>query len=333
MIIPIMVKFTTAPFVRGSRAHALWGMAFLWPFALGLAACEGNLGEGPPVLTSRSSGDEGVASASTGVSGVGGGEPAGSGGAGGADGAGGAGGAGAAGGAGGAPWQAVETDWCAADGWLGLDGHTCFYAPDTIAQPPVVLFFLHGMMPPGTSPAGMQKIARAAADTHGFVAVFPRGAQGLCAWDASVMEWWCWPTSRKTVDESAAGLIAGWTGAQKVLEGAIGIVFQRRYVLGFSNGGYFASFVGLEGLFATDGVGVVAAGRAFIDEMLMPPEGTPFYVAVGAMDQDSVKNSAQNLASVLDKHKWTNDFILHSDRGHEVRADDFDGAAVTWGWP
>ena len=118
-----------------------------------------------------------------------------------------------------------------------------------------------------------------------------------------------------------------------ILEGALGLTFERRYVLGFSNGGYFSSYIGLEGLLPANGFGVVAAGRTFIDESLMPADGRPFYVAVGALDTQTVQDSASNLAFVLDKHVWQNDFIVHQNRGHEIRADDFDGAALAWGWP
>src|SRR6185503_11518750 len=112
-----------------------------------------------------------------------------------AAGAGGAGGAAASdadtpglGGAGGA-WTRVDTPFCS-DGWIGIDDHTCFFAPPELASPPSVLFFLHGMTPPDALPTALQAVARQAATAHGFVAVFPRGEQGLCGWDPSVEDWW-----------------------------------------------------------------------------------------------------------------------------------------------
>ena len=161
----------------------------------------------------------------------------------------------------------------------------------------------------------------------------PRGRQGLCAWDASVEDWWCWPTKRETVDAAAAGILSEWVGSEALLAQILGAPPARRYVVGFSNGGYFASYIGLEGLLPIDGAGVVAAGRTFIDESLLQPDHPPFYVAVGALDTASVQSSAQNLDAVLAQHGWPHDFVQHADRGHEIRADDFEGAWAAWTAP
>jgi len=254
----------------------------------------------------------------------------GAGGAGGIGGAGGAGGAGGSAGSGSVDWQPVETDWCA-DGWTGLDDHTCFFVPDTIAAPTSVLFFLHGMMPPDSVSKSAQQIARDAAQEHGFIAVFPRGRQGLCAWADEVADWWCWPSSRAAVDANATEILNEWSAAEDLLGDVLGVSFKQRYVLGFSNGGYFAAYIGLEGLLATDGIGVVGAGRSSIDESLMPDMGVPFYIAVGENEIESTKTGAQNLAYVLDKHGWPNDLVVHPGQGHSVSASDFDGACATWG--
>jgi len=283
--------------------------------AIVLAACDGPLGSSPSGTAS-----EGGGGASQGGGGAGGEGNA-------------ATGAGGQGGAGGAfTWAPVETAWCK-DGWLGLDEATCFHAPEGLAPGAPVVFFLHGMMPPDASTAGQQAIAADAADALGFVAIFPRGRQGLCAWDASVEDWWCWPTKRETVDAAAAGILSEWVGSEALLAQILGAPPARRYVVGFSNGGYFASYIGLEGLLPIDGAGVVAAGRTFIDESLLQPDHPPFYVAVGALDTASVQSSAQNLDAVLAQHGWPHDFVQHADRGHEIRADDFEGAWAAWTAP
>lgn len=284
-----------------------------------LAGCEGALGAAP------SDGSGGQGGDALGEGGQGGAVGVGVGGAGGSVGSGGS------GGGGGSSWQPVETDWCS-PGWLGLNDGTCFYAPATITEPSAVLYFLHGMMPPDASPASQQALAEEAAEKYGFVAVFPRGKQGLCAWDPSVTDWYCWPTSRVNVDAHASELLDGWSTSQLVLEGALGLTFKRQYVMGFSNGGYFAAYIGLEGLFPSDGVGVVGAGRSSVDESLMPPSPTPFYIAVGALELQATQDSAANLSFVLGKHAWPNDLITHPNQGHEIHADDFDGAVLSWGF-
>jgi predicted esterase len=227
-------------------------------------------------------------------------------------------------------WLPVETDWCT-EGWTGLDDHTCFFVPANVALPTSVLFFVHGMMPPDSVAKTAQKLVREAAEEHGFIAVFPRGRQGLCAWADEVADYWCWPSSRAAVDEHASEILAEWSAAEVLLGAVLDMSFERRYVLGFSNGGYFASYIGLEGLLATDGIGVVGAGRSTIDESLMPDKAVPFYIAVGELELASTHAGAQNLSYVLDKHGWPNDLVIKPGQGHSVSAGDFDGACATWG--
>jgi predicted esterase len=231
-------------------------------------------------------------------------------------------------GGGGVPWEPVPTTWCAAEGWLGLDENTCFFAPPEPSD--AVLFFAHGMMPADGSPETQQDIVRAAAEQSGFVAVFPRGRQGLCDWDSTVEDWWCWPTSREDVDAHAAELLAEWTAAEALLSQALGATPSRRYVMGFSNGGYYVTYLGLEGLMAAQGFGLVGAGRSYVDESLLVDEQPPMYIAVGELEIDSVKASAENLAFVLSTHQWPHELVVHEDRGHEIRADDFDLAWTAW---
>lgn len=310
-------------------------------FALLLAAalaqgCTGVIGDPPdieledgpvPLDDNEAVSGSGGSTASAGVGGAGG-----VGGTGGTAGAGGTGGTAGAGGGGGAEdWQPVPTDWCA-DGWTGLDDHTCFFVPDVPSSPTSILFFLHGMMPPESVAKTAQNMARDAAQEHGFIAVFPRGRQGLCAWADQVKSYWCWPSSREAVDATAGDIINEWAASEALLEAVLGVSFKRRYVLGFSNGGYFASYLGLEGLLESDGIGVVGAGRSAIDESLMPAKATPFYIAVGDQEVQSTITSAQNLKYVLDKHGWPNEFVLHAGQGHGVSPSDFDGACAAWGF-
>jgi poly(3-hydroxybutyrate) depolymerase len=194
--------------------------------------------------------------------------------------------------------------------------------------------FLHGMLPADASPATMQALARAAADEHGFVVLFPRGEQGLCDWDPSVLDWWCWPTARAEVDAHAAAMVDRWQAEADVLAGYLDADLSARYVLGFSNGGYFASYLGLEGWWAPlAGAGVVAAGRSYVDTALLALDRPPFYIAVGALDTPEVQASGENLAYVLALESWPHAFVLHPASGHELSAADFTHAWAAWSSP
>ncbi len=228
------------------------------------------------------------------------------------------------------PWQPVDTAWCS-DGWFGLDEHTCAYLPASNQAPNAVVVFLHGMMPPDASAAGQQQVVAQAAETLGVAALFPRGRPGLCAWDKSVLDQYCWPTSRDVVDAHAPSFAAEWDASLGLMQQALNVAITRRYVLGFSNGGYFASYIGLEGWWPADGFGVVAAGRSYVDATLLSQASPPGYIAVGALDGKPVQNSAQNLAYFLSQQGWPNQFVLHPMRGHEVWPDDIEVAGALWG--
>ncbi|WP_437312132.1 alpha/beta hydrolase [Sorangium sp. So ce388] len=321
------------------RAHGGWILegraAPLAALALALAACEGATSGAPRAGQTDGAGGAGageeVDAGEEADAGEGGGDasvdaPTGSA----ASGGGGAGGQGGEGGAGGAlTWEPVETEWCSA-GWSGLDDHTCFHVPETAARGAPILLVLHGAMAPDSLPGGLQAIAAEAARALGVVAVFPRGRPGLCTWDPSVETHLCWPTRRETVDAAAPALIEEWMRAEALLARILGGTFGRRYVMGFSNGGYFASYVALEGLVDVDGAGLVGAGRMVIEEHLFSQERPPIYIAVGEQELASTVASAENLADVLTQHGWEHELVVHPGRGHEIRADDFTGAWQTW---
>ncbi|WP_437942664.1 alpha/beta hydrolase [Sorangium sp. So ce341] len=326
---------------RGRAARRAGRAALLAALALALAACDGAAAGAPRAADgggaggATSAGDVASSSASgrgdapgggdaSGADGVsGGGDAGGSGDAsgGGDDGGGGEGGA--------LSWEPVETDWCSAR-WTGLDEHTCFHVPETAPRGAPILYVLHGAMAPDTLPVALQAIAAEAAAALGVVAVFPRGRPGLCTWDPSVEAHFCWPTRRETVDAAAPALLQEWMSAEARMARILGGTFGRRYVMGFSNGGYFASYVALEGLVAVDGAGLVGAGRMVIEEHLFSQERPPIYIAVGGEELASTVASAENLADVLTQHGWEHELVVHPGRGHEIRADDFALAWNTW---
>jgi pimeloyl-ACP methyl ester carboxylesterase len=202
--------------------------------------------------------------------------------------------------------------------------------PETAPRGAPILYVLHGAMAPDSLPVALQAIAAETAEALGVVAVFPRGRPGLCTWDPSVETYSCWPTRRETVDAAAPALLDEWMRAEALMERILGARFGGRYVMGFSNGGYFASYVALEGLVAVDGAGLVGAGRMVIEEPLFSEERPPIYIAVGELELASTIASAENLADVLTQHGWEHELVVHPGRGHEIHGDDFSRAWATW---
>ncbi|WP_437873450.1 alpha/beta hydrolase [Sorangium sp. So ce363] len=311
---------------RADRAAIVASMA-----VLALAACERAASEAPRGPSAAGAAEGGGGGAAEGGGGGAAPDPlAASSGASGASEQGNAGGQGGGGGASGAlSWEPVETDWCSA-GWIGLDDHTCFHVPETALRGAPILYVLHGAMAPDSLPVDLQATAAEAAEALGAVAVCPRGRPGLCTWDPSVETYSCWPTRRETVDAAAPALLEEWMRAEALMERILGGTFGGRYVMGFSNGGYFASYVALEGLVAVDGAALVGAGRMLIEEHLFSEERPPIFIAVGELELASTIASAENLADVLTQHGWEHELVVHPGRGHEIHADDFSRAWETW---
>lgn len=225
-------------------------------------------------------------------------------------------------------WTPVDTEWCS-DGWTGLDAETCFYVPESGSVSSVVIY-LHGMMPPDASPAGQQTLVAQAADALGVAALFPKGRPGLCSWDVSVEDWLCWPTANTTVAQHAGAITEPWTTQVALLESITGHDLSTRYLLGFSNGGYFVTFLALQDIWPHDGAALAGAGRSYIDPSAFGQSRPPIFIAVGADESAQVVGSAQNLAKVLTEYSWPHELVIDDQRGHELRPADFTRAHALW---
>ena len=217
------------------------------------------------------------------------------------------------------------------EGWRALDGGACLAVPEHLATPPSVVVYAHGMLAPDALPTDEQATLLAAARAHGFAVLFPRGRAGLCAWEPGVVDNLCWPTKQEIVDTAGPAILAAWQASQAQAEAALNVRFERRYLFGFSNGGYFVAFLTVEGRYRVDGAGLVGAGRTAVDESLSGAERPPFYLAVGEQEEEVTRQDAATLAQVLDRRGWKTAHVVHAGRGHEVHEDDLAGAWALWG--
>ncbi len=224
----------------------------------------------------------------------------------------------------------VTTAWCG-EGWRALDDGACLALPDRFAEPASLVVFAHGMIAPDAQPTEEQATLLAAARAQGFAVLFPRGKAGLCTWEPGVLEHLCWPTKQQTVDEAGPGILAGWDRAQRQAEAQAGVRFARRYLFGFSNGGYFVAFLTVEGRYRVDGAGLVGAGRSAVDESLTGRARPPFYLAVGEQEAEVTRQDAATLAQVLQRGGWKIEHVVHPGRGHELHEDDLEAAWALWG--
>ncbi len=189
----------------------------------------------------------------------------------------------------------APASWCG-EGWRALDEGACLAIPERLAAPASLVIYAHGMLEPDALPSEEQATLLAAARLHGFAVLFHRGKAGLCTWEPGVIDNLCWPTKQETVDAEGPGILAGWDRAQVQAEAATGARFERRYLFGFSNGGYFVAFLTVEGRYRVDGAGLVGAGRTAVDESLTGTARPPFYLAVGEQEEEVTRKDAATLA-------------------------------------
>jgi predicted esterase len=232
--------------------------------------------------------------------------------------------------------SAVETldpssaPWCG-EGYRALDEATCLALPPTFAEPPSLVIFAHGMIAPSALPTEEQATLLAASRAHGFAVLFGRGKQGLCAWQPDVTEHYCWPTTQAAVEKETSGIVARWSDAQARAERLAGVRLARRYLVGFSNGGYFVAFVAVQGRMPIDGAAVVGAGRSEVDLSLCGAERPPLYLAVGDQEAEGTRRDAATLAEALTQQGWPVKYVVHEGRGHGIKEDDLAASWAAWG--
>jgi hypothetical protein len=225
---------------------------------------------------------------------------------------------------------AGEAGFCG-DGWYTIEDGACVALPGTLAKPPSLVVYAHGILAPDALPSEEQRVLLAAAQELGFAVLFGRGQKGLCTWDPSVADHLCWPTKQHDVDAFAPEIVSGWSTGQSSAERLAGEGFERRYLFGFSNGGYFVAFLSSEGRLRVDGAGIVGAGRTTVDEALLATEHPPLYLAVGEEEAEVTRQDAANLAGVLTARSWPLKYVVHPGRGHELYQDDLVAAWAAWG--
>ncbi|MBX7113216.1 MAG: hypothetical protein K1X64_02690 [Myxococcaceae bacterium] len=163
---------------------------------------------------------------------------------------------------------------CAA-GFESLESGACLAVPPGAgAQTPVVMF-LHGMYPEDAPAAELDIEARLAklAVAHGFSVLVFRGELGLCDWSADFAHWRCWPSQAK--QKAKAGELLVKLGAHfRAVSARLKLSPVRPFVMGFSNGGFFAALLAAETKLDVRGFGILHGGpvepAVFLAERAVP---------------------------------------------------------------
>jgi predicted esterase len=216
--------------------------------------------------------------------------------------------------------EAPIVEWCAA-GLEAIPGGGCYAAPaDRGSRLPVVIY-LHGIFEKGAlEDQELERQARVARKgvAAGFAVVALRGALGACGIAPERATTMCWPSNERTADRGAS-FVAGW---QPALEAAAERhPFSERYILGFSNGGYFAGLIAVRALFDADAFAVAHAGPV---EPVKPLGSKPPLLLLSA-DSDLSQESMVRFDDELTSVHWPHEHHVR-DGGHELPDSDIEAA-------
>jgi predicted esterase len=208
--------------------------------------------------------------------------------------------------------------WCP-EGFEVGPGDTCFAVPEPHNKDTPILVYLHGMYT-GHGSAEEWELVKGATK-RGFAVVIPRGKRGMCAWKAELKDYFCWPQEAED-PQAFKSIIGEWDKVlwqvDAILEGGT----HKRYVLGFSNGGFFASFVATHGLFGGQAYAIVNGGQ--LAPPPKPAKPAPLLLVSATEDADQGPKMKE-LHEGLSKVGWSHAYCTRSGP-HRLAADDVDAA-------
>ncbi len=146
-----------------------------------------------------------------------------------------------------------------------VDGEACLALPRDRKASKILLYF-HGRIPEAAlfeSSWEFGGVARYATE-RGFAVLAMRGERGLCNWSEEVRHAWCWPTSIEPVEPTQV-IVARIGKALKATAVAIhsSSTLMAPYVLGFSNGGFFASLLASDSKLEFSAFAIAQGGDVF----------------------------------------------------------------------
>ncbi|NUP09223.1 MAG: hypothetical protein HOW73_24495 [Polyangiaceae bacterium] len=210
----------------------------------------------------------------------------------------------------------TSTDWCSSE--LETLPHDVCYAPGPVSKAGkrTLVIFLHGLTQVDSGwQHSLQRGMKLAGKRLGFSLLTPKGRTKVGPGKKEdTIAWPINPSVRAVEDE----VIAEWIEAKELVEKRDGAKFDEVFVMGFSNGAYYASSLALRGRLEVDGYGVFAGGSA--------PKGTtssskgvknrkPVFVAIASKDETAKKG--RELAKALKELKWPNR-VVSAPVGHVV---------------
>lgn len=222
--------------------------------------------------------------------------------------------------AGAAPVEPREPapDWCA-PGFEAIVGGGCLaLSLERHAVQPLIVY-LHGRYARTAAAEEVDRQRRLAAQagSRGFAVLALRGRLGACT-DPELADWYCWPSNERTA-ETAAAVVDSWAQALATARERSGT--RRPFLLGFSNGGYFAGLIASRGLIDVEALVVAHGGPV---EPVHALRGTPPLLLLSA-DDDMAQDEMIRFDDELVRERWPHDSYARFG-GHGLTDGDIDAA-------
>jgi len=208
--------------------------------------------------------------------------------------------------------ESIGGDACFADATTGAMSSESRTKPSAApASPRALLVYLHGRYAPQGQAEELERQARVAklATARGYAFVAFRGMRGECT-NPQLASWWCWPSNERNAGDGPR-FIAHWRSA--LAEAERRARPNRRVLLGYSNGGYFAALIASRNLLPFDAVAIAHAGPV---HPMTPVASKPPMLLVDA-DDDPSGPEMSSLASTLGRENWPHAVVVR-EGGHAL---------------
>jgi predicted esterase len=213
--------------------------------------------------------------------------------------------------------------WCA-PGLEPIAGGGCFAPARVPTSSPQLIVYLHGRYERSATADEMDRQRRLAerATAHGYSVLALRGQVGECITSPELATWYCWPSNEHTAHD-AASFVEGWKSALGAVERRIGPGIKR-FVLGFSNGAFFAGLLAVGGYFDATAFAIANGGTV---EPVHPARGKPPVLLLSA-DSDESQAGMIQFDTELTREGWPHEVYARAG-GHALLDQDID-AVVTF---
>jgi dienelactone hydrolase len=216
--------------------------------------------------------------------------------------------------------RAPSDSFCAS-GLEPVGARACYAAPhDARPDSPLPLvIYLHGLFERGAmedEERDRQRRVARQATARGFAVLALKGAEGACHSERTALV--CWPSNERAADEAPA-YVEAWQPALKSAEKIH--PFREVYVLGFSNGGYFAGLIAEGALFKANAFVIAHAGPV---EPVRGVGSKPPLLLMSA-DEDISQEGMVQLDDELTRDDWPHEHYVR-DGGHALPDSDIDVA-------